>query len=188
LGERERGPAVVLCRLRVDRIDELADGSVLVIDYKVAASAKKAKSWEGERPEEPQLPIYAVALTDQGRRVAGVAFANLSGRDDVGFSGLSGDVVASGEIEPKRPRKGGKPDPDWPGIDGQIAQWRDVLSRLAEDYASGNARVDPRNASLDCRYCGRDPLCRKFELDLDADEDDAPALDGAAQDRGEPYE
>src|SRR5262249_13757765 len=44
--------------LRADRIDKLPDDSHLLIDYKTGEVS--ASAWKGERPDEPQLPLYAV--------------------------------------------------------------------------------------------------------------------------------
>ena len=57
--------------LRPDRIDTLADGRRLVIDYKTGAVQRK--SWLGERPADPQLPLYTL-LDDT---VAGLAFGRV---------------------------------------------------------------------------------------------------------------
>ncbi|MGH8283967.1 MAG: PD-(D/E)XK nuclease family protein, partial [Gammaproteobacteria bacterium] len=43
---------------RVDRIDRFADGGLAIIDYKTGDA--KPSAWDGERPDEPQLPCYAV--------------------------------------------------------------------------------------------------------------------------------
>ncbi len=43
--------------LRLDRVDRLNDGSLLVIDYKTGDA--KAKSWDLPRPDDVQLPLYA---------------------------------------------------------------------------------------------------------------------------------
>ena len=43
---------------RADRIDRLPDGSTVILDYKTGLVSKK--SWDGDRPNEPQLPIYAI--------------------------------------------------------------------------------------------------------------------------------
>ena len=43
---------------RADRIDRLPDGSTVILDYKTGLVSKK--SWDGYRPNEPQLPIYAI--------------------------------------------------------------------------------------------------------------------------------
>jgi ATP-dependent helicase/nuclease subunit B len=70
--ERQRSPfTVIACEqqrqlrgrrpaagLKIDRIDRLADGSLVVLDYKTGQV--KPAAWFGERPEEPQLPLYGV--------------------------------------------------------------------------------------------------------------------------------
>ncbi len=43
--------------LRLDRIDRLNDGSLLVIDYK--SGDVSPKSWDLPRPDDVQLPLYA---------------------------------------------------------------------------------------------------------------------------------
>jgi ATP-dependent helicase/nuclease subunit B len=57
---------------RADRIDRLADGSTVIVDYKTGLVSKK--SWDGDRPDEPQLPIYAVTADPTP---AAVAFAQV---------------------------------------------------------------------------------------------------------------
>ena len=57
---------------RADRIDRRPDGSTILIDYKTGTVS--ARSWEGPRPDEPQLPIYAVTAEPTP---AAVAFAQV---------------------------------------------------------------------------------------------------------------
>ncbi len=57
-------------QLRIDRIDQLENGELLLIDYKTGSP--KLKSWLGKRPDEPQLPLYAVS---HHTPVAAIAFA-----------------------------------------------------------------------------------------------------------------
>ncbi len=45
-------------QLKIDRIDRLNDGSIMLIDYKTGLT--HLKSWFGDRPQQPQLPLYAV--------------------------------------------------------------------------------------------------------------------------------
>ncbi len=52
--------------MRIDRIDEMPDGSLAVIDYKTSASVPSPSSWLGDRPSDPQLPLYALAVEQQG--------------------------------------------------------------------------------------------------------------------------
>jgi ATP-dependent helicase/nuclease subunit B len=168
LGEYADEPAILLERLSVDRIDVLDDDAALVIDYKTSSSSMGISEWANDRPREPQLPIYAVALSNAGRTVAGVAFANLAARDDLGFRGVSDEVIVPASIGP--PRKSG--GVEWPGMQSQIAAWATTLTELAEDYAAGNAKVAPRSLTKDCTWCRRQPLCRVFEsVDVEDDDD-----------------
>ncbi|MBF0098146.1 MAG: PD-(D/E)XK nuclease family protein, partial [Magnetococcales bacterium] len=51
------GPLTV--RVRLDRVDRLSDGSLVVLDYKTGLC--RVESWLGERPLDPQLPLYVLA-------------------------------------------------------------------------------------------------------------------------------
>ena len=52
------------------------------------------------------------------------------------------------------------PDIGW---DAQVAAWREVLARLATQFAAGEAAVQPKNPQTTCRNCGVQPLCRIHE-------------------------
>ena len=62
--------------IKPDRVDELADGSRLLIDYKTSAHYKPSDWFDSEthRPRSPQLPTYALAHSAQAK-VTGIAFA-----------------------------------------------------------------------------------------------------------------
>ena len=47
--------------VRIDRVDRLADGTRVLIDYKTGLATA---DWRGERPDNPQLPIYALLRPD----------------------------------------------------------------------------------------------------------------------------
>ena len=61
--------------LRVDRIDRLSDGRLVLLDYK---SGEVSRDWSDERPENPQLPLYALSV---GEAVTAVAYARASSRE-----------------------------------------------------------------------------------------------------------
>ncbi|MEW6689428.1 MAG: PD-(D/E)XK nuclease family protein [Pseudomonadota bacterium] len=130
---------------RIDRMDQLASGGHAVIDYKT--SRPKVAHWQGERPEDPQLPLYALSAPGE---VAAVAFAQLR-TGEMRFVGCA----RSGEDIP-----GAKEIKNWPGM---IAGWRKVLEALGAGFAAGEARVDPKKLIHTCRYCKLQPLCRVYE-------------------------
>ncbi len=70
----------------VDRVDQLADGRLAIIDYKSGRS-DRTKTWADARITEPQLPIYA-ALAFPDRAVAAVALARVT-REDPAFLGVA---------------------------------------------------------------------------------------------------
>ncbi len=128
--------------LRVDRIDELADGRCVIIDYKTGAVSKN--DWESERPNDPQLPLYAIT---RDQKVAAIAFASLK-RGKLGFVGQAED----NDILP-----GIKPDSELLWQD-KLDAWNQILIQLANDFRKGKASVEPTVAA--CRYCDLHALCR----------------------------
>ena len=136
---------------RMDRVDELDDGARVILDYKTGKTS--IRSWEGERPDEPQLPLYAV---DMRRRqpVAAALFAQLRA-GELGFNGLA---VRDG-IAPKV-----KPAGDGEGAwQAQLDAWQATLTNLAEAFRAGDARVDPKEFPHTCKHCGLQALCRVHE-------------------------
>jgi hypothetical protein len=73
----------VTANVKVDRIDELEGGGLVLLDYK--SGEPKVNAWTGDRPDEPQLPIYATRI---GSDLAAVAFVQLN-RDKTQFLGYS---------------------------------------------------------------------------------------------------
>ncbi len=132
-------------RLRIDRIDTLADGRVAVVDYKTGAR-QKFSDWGEVRPREPQLPLYAAALGAD--RVAALAF----GRVHVEGCGYSGTAVEAGLLPGLRMREGAAET---------IVAAAEAAEALLSDHAAGNAAVDPAGGA--CDYCGLEALCRVHE-------------------------
>jgi hypothetical protein len=124
-------------RLRQDRIDRVTTGARFVIDYKTG-KLFAISAWRGERPVEPQLPLYAatgavdgiaaIALNSEGISVLGV------GAQALGLDGLRTPTeVAEGESV------------DWPEL---VADWRQKFERLAEEFAAGDVRIDRANPAF----------------------------------------
>jgi probable DNA repair protein len=138
----------------MDRVDELDDGSRLIIDYKTGKAS--AGKWEGERPDEPQLPAYVCFGSDGP--VSGAAFGILD-RFAPRFAGIT---RASGMLPDVKPL-GGKDHPA-PGQlwDETVQTWRTTLERIARDFLAGDARVAPKNTQA-CATCDLHVLCRIHE-------------------------
>ena len=149
-------------RGKLDRVDELEDGRRMVIDYK--STAAPASAWLGERPDEPQLPLYLV--TTEPDAVA-IAFAQVKA-GEMKFAALAAD-------ETLLPVRKSLPDIGW---DAQLGEWRRVLARLATQFAAGEAAVQPKNPRTTCRNCDVQALCRIHERL------GAPVLDQEGDDEG----
>ena len=45
-------------------------------------------------------------------------------------------------------------------LEEQVERWRQVLTKLAEDFYRGDTRVRPKNYPATCKHCGQRLLCR----------------------------
>ncbi|WP_446742791.1 PD-(D/E)XK nuclease family protein [Silvibacterium acidisoli] len=141
-------------RLRADRIDRVGDGHLL-IDYKTGLVSPSA--WKSERPDEPQLPLYAVFGNVE--RVIGALFAQIR----TGDSKFSGNIANAKEQlnASLTPRSGLVKEPY---THAMHEGWTSALLSLADEFLHGEARVAPKNGRSTCRYCALPSLCRIAEL------------------------
>lgn len=135
-------------QLRLDRLDRLADGKQLVIDYKTGRT--RIAAWLGQRPTEPQLPLY-ILLTDADA----AAFAKLRS-NELGFAGLSAGETEINGIQPIEDCRY-TDQPDWAA---QKQQWRGSFEQLAHEIQQGHAAVDPISKTEACQFCDLQRLCR----------------------------
>lgn len=154
VAEIEAERAVTMGGLRVntraDRVDVLPDGRQIILDYKTGQL--KSRGWEGERPDEPQLPLYC-ATNDQP--VAGAAFAMIR-TGELKFRGLA----ASDASLPSLVKMPIDPALPW---DRQVTEWRRVLENVGQEFRAGKAEVDPKPGA--CDNCGLRALCRVREFE-----------------------
>ena len=139
-------------RTRADRIDQLANGREIILDYKTGIV--KSTGWDGDRPDEPQLPLYCASSDEP---IAGAAFAVIR-TGELLFRGGTEDGVSLPALKVMRsetPRSFGE----------QIEEWRRVLERLADNFRAGFAEVDPKQGA--CDLCGLRALCRIREFEND---------------------
>jgi ATP-dependent helicase/nuclease subunit B len=124
-------------RIKADRVDlDESNGGHAILDYKTSKDLS-TKGWDGERPDEPQLPLYAVKSE---YRVTKIFYAQL----------VSGNLRWL-------PREGADFEERGP-------EWKRVLEKLAADFLEGRAAVDPKDGKKTCANCKLGPLCRVGEL------------------------
>ncbi|HSN31084.1 MAG TPA: PD-(D/E)XK nuclease family protein, partial [Ideonella sp.] len=130
---------------RIDRVDRLADGSRVLIDYKTGITST---DWRGERPANPQLPLYAGLAGD---RLVAVAYAQVSAADCrfVAETERADALVPGG----RRTSLEGARD-----LRELMERWRSRLDRLAAEFRDGRAAVDPMPRA--CETCRLQVLCR----------------------------
>ncbi len=165
-GEVRVGP--LRLSVRMDRVDVVEGGEVL-IDYKTGMASPG--DWLTERPNAPQLPLYAI-LSDPGL-LQGVAFGLVRAGDGRELKGYA----ASEGVLPKVTRM------KFPSLEAQVEDWRRVLEGLAEEFASGEARVAPNRYPATCERCAQRILCR-LDVSLLQGEDDEDGGAGAEVNHG----
>lgn len=151
---------------RTDRVEQTNDGAYVVVDYKTGGAAYSPTWWEMPRPQDPQLPIYAVAEQMKGHDIAGVAFAVVrTGKCD--FKGEAARKEIFGK--PQNGRRFGE-------FAESLDSWPPELERLANNFLAGSAEVDPKHppktAKSSCRLCHLGALCRITEVAAPSDEEE----------------
>ena len=112
----------VRLKLRIDRIDRLADGSLLVIDYKTGRP-KNLLNRDGD-PLDLQLVVYADVLQET---VGGLALINIDSRS-ISYKGTGGSV----EWDVAR-------QDEWPQ---RLDAWRGEVHRALREIAAGDVRIN----------------------------------------------
>ncbi len=163
--KREAAAGGVHVRVKLDRMDRLPDGSHAIIDYKTGQA--KVSGWLGKRPDEPQLPLYLLSVSED---IAALTFAKIK-IGDMKFEGIgrSGDLIPRvTTIDMCRSKNAA----DYASWDELVEGWRRDIEALGRGFAAGDARVDPKHGRLTCQQCDLQALCRINELDAAAAGDD----------------
>jgi ATP-dependent helicase/nuclease subunit B len=136
---------------RIDRVDRLTTGREVIIDYKTGDVS--TEQWEGERPDSPQVPLYAIA---HARPIGAAAFARVQA-GDCEFEGIAQEANAL-------------PDVERGDVATRLAEWKLVFEKLADEFVAGDARVDPKTYPATCEYCQLEALCRIAPAEVEAPE------------------
>ncbi|MFW2533239.1 MULTISPECIES: PD-(D/E)XK nuclease family protein [unclassified Legionella] len=129
--------------VRVDRLDNVAENKKWVIDYK--SSLPQSLPWKEDRPQEPQLLLYA--LLDE--TINALLFAQLKA-GQLTCKGLSAETYpVPGIIALKK-------DENW--VDYR-QHWQSQLNDLAGEFSQGHCPPRPNNGSV-CQNCDYQSLCR----------------------------
>jgi len=181
----------MLFTLQVDRLDELASGEQVVLDYKTG-TGNKPGAWMKPRPQNPQLPLYSVlrATGENPMPVDALAFAEVN-RAKPSFAGIgsSKELIPGGVRAPTRADVDA--DEDVEGLESESERWEKMrelwderIATLAGEIKKGHAIVDPQPDA--CRYCDLASVCRidpqHLEDVVDETEngpDAAPVIEGA---------
>lgn len=176
--ERERAPFQVTHReqatsailagatvnLRVDRIDQLATGEWLIIDYKTGK--RHAINWFEPRTNAAQLLVYLTAVGQWPEaKVRGLANFHLTTEGATFASASTRADAFPGRVQFVD---------DWAG---QASRWHQLVADAAAQFVSGDARVDPVQGA--CEHCDLPLLCRRSQFVgvVDADAEDALGRD-----------
>lgn len=169
--------AGIILNLRLDRIDRLNDGSLLVLDYKTGDISPK--TWDLPRPDDVQLPQYACFALDGDFRSE---LPNNPSREPdqekyAWLGGLAFAKVRTGKLEFAGRVRDAK-STLFKGLRGNtnlvkspltveaLLAWREYIEQLAKNFVAGSAEVSPRENPETCERCGLQALCRIQEQDV----------------------
>ena len=137
----------------LDRKDKVGDNT-LIIDYKTGTPSVYA--WLGQRPDEPQLPLYCVSSDTP---IHGILFAQVRS-NKLQFKGIIEDPSWVPKSEAPSDFTEANDEQAW---DTLQQEWQMVLHDLAQQFVHGTANVDPKDPVTSCQYCELQSLCRIHE-------------------------
>ncbi|MCR9191241.1 MAG: PD-(D/E)XK nuclease family protein [Gammaproteobacteria bacterium] len=130
--------------IRIDRLDkQISDNHKIVIDYKTTLPT--SKPWLEDRPEAPQLLLYA--LLDQD--ITTLMFMQLKA-GHITVSGITADDLLMQGVTKL------KPNENWADYQNR---WHKELNDLVQEIEQGYCAPQPKRAGI-CQQCSFQSLCR----------------------------
>jgi ATP-dependent helicase/nuclease subunit B len=143
--------------VRIDRIDELHDGTYAIFDYKSGRPAQLG--WLDARLAQPQLLVYLLA---SGLNVSTLAAVHITSQQG-GFRGLADRAgrlprVQGIDTVPMASAAANLFETAW---EVQTRTWRGHIEQLVSEFIAGHAAADP--IAQACQTCHLHAFCRIAE-------------------------
>lgn len=145
--------------VRLDRIDQLSDGKLVVIDYKTSRSSNPLK-WLASPPLDSQLPLYA-SFSQDNYRIVGCSYAIIN-REETTFKGFISDEYET-ELPLQTLESLAKPGFSQNWLDA-VQTWQQQIQAVIDSYIAGYAAVSPNPQARPCDFCELNSLCRLEEV------------------------
>ncbi len=146
--------AGVPLKLRLDRMDKLDSGELVLIDFKTGTP--NAKQWGTDRPEEPQMPLYCLCYNAD---IDAIMFAQIN-TTEIACKGLGAlPEPIEGVLEASKGDTLGLPT-DWQEIHNH---WRQCLENLAQEFLQGDCSLEFKSPSSKRFYQQLAPIMRWHE-------------------------
>jgi exodeoxyribonuclease-5 len=146
--------------MRIDRIDVLEDGRLLLIDYK--SGNTQTNGWCDDRLSNPQLPLYAMLFEQHGgQAVSGVSFAGVR-LNGCTYEGIGADPLTPFDCFRVFGTSSLGLVKKFASWDDMRAQWHAQLQVLFDEIRQGHCENRVYDAG-GVKYFGLEPLLRIAE-------------------------
>lgn len=145
-------------KLRIDRVDLLEDGSLLLLEYKSGTVSEKDTM---QQPVlAPQLALYLLRYRSaSGQQASGGAVCRIDDQASTWMGAGSAKYV-----EMPLQRRLLKHEQDEESQDDlwleQLQLWQREIESLEQSFINGNTQADPAKGPQTCRQCDYGTICR----------------------------